>query len=443
MIKYHTLDNGIRVVTDNMPGRKVVSFGVFVKVGSACEDKTNNGISHAIEHCVFKGTKKRTSKQLAEEMEALGDQINAYTGKEMTAFYGTTLSEYLEKLTEILSDIIINPLLEEEAVKKELGVILEEIDMYDDSPDDLVHELLEKDMWKNHPLGFLVSGEKKVVSKFTSEQLREFKDEHYYGKNMVISVAGNFDEDELLSYIHKYFDCIPKFGKKNSNALIGKLSDSLRNNSPYRKTYEEVQTPAFRKCFVKRSKDIEQLYLNIAFNGVNCMDDRRYAVNLLNDIFGGSEDSLLFQEIREELGLAYSVYSYNSSYTEAGLFRINMTVNPSKAVKAYKKALELAQSFKLNPVSEKTVEKIRNLTKIELIMASENTRGNMEANARSVFLHGRSMETEERLERYMRVTADDINEAANSIFDLSDHSICLVGAIDNNSDTIEKLWRES
>ncbi len=171
MVKTVTLSNGIRLVMEPMLNLRTVSFGVWVKVGSVNETQENNGISHVIEHCLFKGTKTRSAKQLADEISAIGDQLNAFTGKECTAFYGVTLTEYLPKLIELMGDMLQNSTFEEEPLKKELGVILEEIDMYDDSPEDLVHELLQKKVWEDHPLGYIISGEKSVVSAMTKEQI--------------------------------------------------------------------------------------------------------------------------------------------------------------------------------------------------------------------------------------------------------------------------------
>ena len=208
MTNINQLSNGITVVTEELPYLRSSSFGIWVKAGSADEDDTNNGIAHIIEHMLFKGTKNRSAKQIADEMARIGGNMNAFTSKECTSYYATTLIEHLPIAIDIISDMLINSLIDEKALKKEKGVIIEEIDMYDDSPEDLVHEMLQQRIWKDHPLGYIISGTKKIVRKVTREQIQEFMDTHYVGENMVISVAGNIKSKELLALLEEKFGSI-------------------------------------------------------------------------------------------------------------------------------------------------------------------------------------------------------------------------------------------
>ncbi len=422
MIKTFVLKNGIRVVMEPMVHLRTVSFGVWVGVGSAHENKENNGISHILEHCLFKGTKMRTAKQLADEISAIGDQLNAFTGKECTAFYGVTLTEFLPKLMELLGDMLLNSTFEEEPLKKELGVILEEIDMYDDSPEDLVHEMLQKNVWRDHSLGFLISGEKPVVAGMTKEQLTAFMAEHYYGSNMVVSIAGNYDEALFLSDLERYFGEIPKYAATSQ-------TDATKQ-----------AVPVFHRCFCKRGKDVEQLYMNLAFDAVCECDDARHTMIVTNAVLGGSNNSRLFQKIREESGLAYSVYSYSSMYRAAGLFHIDVIVNPANAVLVYRTLKDILQDFRSGEIGEQELAALYTQLRTEMIMGSESARNRMEHNAKSLLMHGRVVPLEETIKRLSGVTAKEIRLFAERYLDMEKCSVCLVGDIEESAAKLEKYW---
>ena len=280
------LSNGITVVLEPMNYLKTTSFGVWVKVGSCNETKENNGIAHVIEHMLFKGTKKRNSRQIADDMAKIGGNVNAYTTKECTSYYTTTLAEHLPAAIEIISDMINHSTFEEDALEKEKGVIIEEIDMYDDSPEDLVHEMLQQVIWEDHPLGFIISGTKENVLGMTREQIQEFMAEHYVAENMLISIAGKFDTDEVMQLLEEAFACVP-------NQTIK----------------QQMVAPEYHHCIYTKEKDVEQVHLNIAFDSIPYDHEDKYVLSILNSILGGGLNSRLFMEIREELGLTYSIYS--------------------------------------------------------------------------------------------------------------------------------------
>lgn len=422
MIKTVTLENGIRLVMEPMTNLRTVSLGVWVKVGSVNETKENNGISHVIEHCLFKGTKSRSAKQLADEISAIGDQLNAFTGKECTAFYGVTLTEYLPKLIELLGDMLQNSTFEEEPLKKELGVILEEIDMYDDSPEDLVHELLQKHVWEDHPLGYIISGEKSVVSEMTKEQILTYMRQYYCGSNMVISVAGNFDEEETVACLKEHFLSIPKYGITENELAVGTV-------------------PEFHHTVCERKKDVEQLYMNLAFETIPETDDLRHVQIMVNALLGGSNNSRLFQTIREELGLAYSVYSYSSLYRAAGLFHIDVIVNPSNAVTVYEKLGEILKEFSESRIEEIELKALYTQLRTEMIMGSESARNRMEQNAKSLLMHGRVVPLEETIEKLSKVTAEDMQKFAKEYLNMDKCSICLVGEISGEANEVKKHWK--
>ncbi|MBP3611402.1 MAG: insulinase family protein [Lachnospiraceae bacterium] len=411
MVKTIELKNGIRVVLEPMEHLRTVSFGVWVKVGSVNETIENNGISHVIEHCLFKGTKTRTAKQLADEISAIGDQLNAFTGKECTAFYGVTLTEYLPKMMELVGDMLQNSTFEEEPLQKELGVILEEIDMYDDSPEDLVHELLEKNVWKDHALGYIISGEKPVVSAMTREQIAEYMRLHYCGSNMVISIAGNYKEEEVLYHLEQYFSEIPRFG-----------TGMDRNR-------DAGTVPEFHRCICERKKDVEQLYMNFAFQTMNEREEQRHVQIMANAVLGGSNNSRLFQQIREELGLAYSVYSYSSLYRYAGLFHVDVIVNPANAVTVYEKLEQILEEFSGTVMKQEELESLYTQLRIEMIMGSESARNRMERNAKALLMHDRVIPLEETLEKLSRVSAEEIQNFGKNYLKLEQAGVCLVGDI--------------
>lgn len=408
MTSINKLSNGITVVMENMPYLKSAAFGVWVRVGSANEDESNNGIAHLIEHMMFKGTKSRTAKQIADEMAKIGGNLNAFTGKECTSYYATTLSEHLPMAIRIIGDMLNNSLIDEKDLKKEKSVILEEIDMYEDSPEDLVHEILQQRIWKGHPLGYMISGRKTIVRKVSREQILDFMDTYYTGENIVISIAGNFDQKYIISLIEEEFGNIkPK---------------STKNNRPPDK-------PDYRKVVCKKNKDIEQLHINIAFNGISYLSEERFALSILNSILGGSINSRLFQKVREEAGLTYSIYSYGSSYKDTGLIHIYAAMNPSQKDTVIDMIYNEVDNLKINGITLDELKMTKEQIKTELILGSEGTRNRMNANGKSMLNRGRLVSLNELIDNVNKVSIEDVLYFANRYLDISNSSISLVGNI--------------
>jgi predicted Zn-dependent peptidase len=406
MININVLSNKITVITEVLPYLSSASFGVWVKVGSANENDSNNGIAHIIEHMMFKGTSNRDAKQIADEMAIIGGNMNAFTSKECTSYYATTLSEHLPITIDILSDMFINSLIDEKALKKEKGVIIEEIDMYDDSPEDLVHEMLQQRVWKDHPLGYLISGTKKIVKKVTREQILEFIDTYYVGENIIISVAGKFDEDEIRKLLEQKFGVIKSTSSNATNA-VGK--------------------PEYNRVICKRDKDIEQLHLNIAFDSVSYLSDERYVLSIFNNILGGSINSRLFQKIRENNGLTYSIYSYGSSYKETGLFHIYAAMNPSQTLTVLKQIFKIVNEIKKKGVTDKELSMTKEQIKTELILGNESAKNRMNSNGKSMVNRGRIIPMEEIIEEINKVSFQTVMDFSNRYFDIEKASISLVG----------------
>ncbi|HHT57072.1 M16 family metallopeptidase [Herbinix luporum] len=406
MTSIHRLSNGITLVMEEMPYLKSAAFGVWVRVGSANEDETNNGIAHMIEHMMFKGTKNRTGKQIADEMARIGGNINAFTSKECTSYYATTLSQHLPIAIRIIGDMLNNSLFDEKALRKEKSVIIEEIDMYEDSSEDLAHELLQQRIWKGHPLGYMISGKKTIVRKINKDQILDFMDSYYTGENIVISIAGSFNQREILSLVEEEFGKI----KAKSTKLI---------KSP--------DKPRYHKVVCKRNKDIEQLHINIAFDGISYLSDERFTLSVLNCIFGGSVNSRLFQKIREDEGLTYSIYSYGSSYKDTGLLHIYAAMNPNQKDMVIDMIYNEIYQLKSKGITKDELIMTKEQIKTELILGSEGARNRMNSNGKSMLNRGRIVSINELIDNIEKVSLDDVISFANRYLDLSNSSISLVG----------------
>lgn len=408
MTSINKLSNGITVVMETMPYLKSASFGVWVKVGSANEDESNNGIAHMIEHMMFKGTKNRTARQIADEMARIGGNLNAFTSKECTSYYATALSEHLPMAIRIIGDMLNNSLIDEKALKKEKSVILEEINMYEDSPEDLGHDMLQQKIWRGHPLGYIISGKKTVVRKVSRNQILEFMDTFYTGENIIISIAGNFDQQEILSLVEE------EFGKIRPKGI---------------KDYIYPGKPDYHKVVCKRHKDIEQLHINIAFNCISYISEERFAFSVINSILGGSGNSRLFQKVREEAGLTYSIYSYGSSYRDTGLLHIYAAMNPGQKDTVINMIYDEIENLKKNGITSDELTMTKEQIKTELILGSEGAKNMMNANGKSMLNMGRLVSLNELIDRIDRVSIDDVTDFANKYLDISNSSMSLVGNI--------------
>ena len=420
MVRIKKLSNGITVILEEMDYLRSVSLGVWVRVGSANETKENNGIAHVIEHMLFKGTKNRSAKKIADDCAMLGGNLNAYTSKECTSYYITTLDYHINSAIELLSDMICNSLITEEDLEKEKGVIVEEIDMYDDSPDDLVHELLQKEVWKNHPLGFIISGTKKNVEAFTRSDVLEFMKRYYVAENMVISIAGHFEEDNVLNALEQYF---------------GEISNE---NHP-----SDFTKPKFHQTFITRNKDIEQVHMNLAFDAVSSNSEERYIMSLVNSIFGGSDSSILFQKVREELGLAYSVFSYASPYNKAGLFQIDVTLNPSNAHHVFDTIMNIIEEFRCEGIREEELNRAKEQMNTEFIISNESSRNRMNNNGKALLHHEPIESISEIMEQVNKITIEEANAYIGKYFTIDCFSMCLIGNINaSEKELIETNWKK-
>lgn len=405
MVTEKKLNNGLNVIIEEIPYVRSISFGIWIKNGSARESERENGVSHFIEHMLFKGTEKRTAKNIAEEMDSIGGQINAYTTREYTCFYTRVLDTHADKAMDILSDMFFNSKFDEAGVKKECGVICEEIDMYDDAPDEVCYDLLYDGIWSPSPMGRPILGTKETISKFNSEFLKEYKKNNYRCDNTVISAAGNFKAEEMLEKIEK---------------LFGEWENAEYNE-------DEKNLPEYKVCHITKEKDIEQVHFIMAFPGIKRGSDQKYSLAILNMAFGGSMSSRLFQKIREEKGLAYSVYSTVSSYSDSGLFTIYAAMNPGQSEDVIDSILGEIKGIFTEKLSDTVINNTREQFISNIIMGNENIQSRMMGMGSAKLLLGRYKEIEEDIKGLNEVTEKSVYEIAEKIFDIDKLSFCAVG----------------
>lgn len=411
MVEIHKLKNGITVLMEPVKHYNTAAFGVWVKVGSCYENKENNGISHLIEHMLFKGTESRTANDISSETSFLGGSLNACTGKEETSFYVRTLPEYLNRAIDLISDMICASTIPEDELEREKGVVCEEIDMYKDSPEDYVHECLQKNVWHRHPLGYYISGRKKTVRGFDREYIMKFIEEHYVGENMVISVAGRFEAAETFKIIEEKFGGIREKGVQ-----------------------AELTPPEYRRISLLKKRDIEQLHMNTAFRAPSVRDDDRYAFTVMNVIMGGDVNSRLFQEIREKRGLTYSVYSYRSSFYDTGLWQIYAAMNPEQSGAVYGLIRNCVEELCENGVTSDELEAAKHQLTVEMTMHRDSVMAKLNGNARSYIDHSEVLPFRNTIKRLKAVTREDIVRITEKYITMKEMSCGLVGNIEKPFD---------
>lgn len=401
MIKKYTCQNGVRIVLENIPHVRSVAIGVWIGTGSRNENEKNNGISHFLEHMFFKGTKTRSAREIAESFDSIGGQVNAFTSKEYTCYYAKVLDEHSDYALEVLADMFFNSTFDEIELKKEKNVVYEEIKMYEDTPDDIVHDLLSKATYGNHPLGYPILGTEETLAKFESDTLREYMDQYYTPENVVISVAGNISES-FISEVEKQF---------------GSFETSQRGT--------EVGAPAFMNQKLARKKDTEQAHLCIGFDGLQVGHEKIYDLIVLNNVLGGSMSSRLFQDVREQKGLAYSVFSYHSSYQDNGMLTIYGGTGRAQLDVLFETIQETLATLKKEGITAKELTNSIEQMKGNLMLSLESTNSRMSRNGKNELLLGRHRSLDEMIEMINEVTEDNVNALAKQLF-TDDYSIALI-----------------
>lgn len=392
MIKKYTCQNGVRVVLENIPTVRSVAIGVWIGTGSRNETPVNNGISHFLEHMFFKGTKTRSAREIAESFDSIGGQVNAFTSKEYTCYYAKVLDNHAQFALEVLADMFFHSTFVEEELVKEKNVVYEEIKMYEDTPDDIVHDLLSKAIYDNHSLGYPILGTEEVLSTFTGNTLKEYMYNMYTPEHVVVSIAGNISE----SFI------------KEVEALFGSYEGGKREKNE--------ETPVFHTNQVSRKKETEQAHLCLGFEGLQVGHEDIYSLISLNNILGGSMSSRLFQDVREQKGLAYSVFSYHSAFEDSGIVTIYGGTGAKQLDLLFETIQETLSVLKRDGITDKELTNSKEQLKGSLMLSLESTNSRMSRNGKNELLLGHHRSLDEIVEQIDSVSKENVNRMANKIF---------------------------
>jgi len=405
MLNRLTLDNGVRIICEKIPHVRSVSIGVWVGAGSRNERSEINGISHFIEHMLFKGTQKRSAKEIAESIDSIGGQINAFTGKECTCYYTKTLDTHIDVAIDVLTDMFFNSIFSEKDIDIERKVVIEEISMYEDSPEDLVHDYLSETVWTNDSIGMPILGTYECLQNIDRDAILNYISQNYLPENTVIAVAGNYDENTLMDSIKR------NFGNWRSDKVpVNKFSKASFNVN--------------KKI---KQKDIEQIHICLGFEGIEHGNDDLYSLLAINNVFGGGMSSRLFQKIREEMGLVYSIYSYPSSYCNAGLFTIYAGMNPEHQNTYLQLVMEEIKVLRKCGISQDELTKSKEQLKGSFILGLESTSSRMNSLGKSELLLGIINSPEEVLKKIDAVNNEKVHEIIERVFQIDKISIAAVG----------------
>lgn len=410
------IDNGIRVVTKRMPQARSVAIGVWVNVGARDEKAEEGGLSHFIEHMIFKGTERRTALQIAKEFDAIGAQCNAFTSKENTCYYAKGMDTHVNTMVDLLSDIFLNSVFDPGEVERERQVVLQEIRLSEDTPDEYVHVLLAKSVWGNHPLGRSILGTPETVMRFDSNTIKEYFSRAYHPERIVIAAAGNLEHGSFVESI------VPAFE-------VTRQGDNFPKRS--KPTMDWVATT--------HPKNLEQAHICVGTRGIHTTDHRRHACALMNVMLGGNMSSRLFQEIRERRGLAYAIYSFVSSYYDSGLMGVYVGVDKSNTQEALRLIVREMKRLKEKPMDDSELRHAKEYLKGGLYLSVESTDNQMSRLAHNEINFGRHIPLEELIDNIEKVTAEDISTLAQEIFHDKAVSLSLLGPVDEEAPLEEIL----
>ena len=416
-IRRTILPNGLVVLTERMQHLRSVSMGIWIKAGSRDEHAEVNGISHFIEHMVFKGTRSRTAQGIAREVDAMGGNLDAFTGKEMVCFNVKVLDEHVPGALDVLCDLVRNPLFAADEMQRERGVILEEIKMDADNPDTLVHETFVQNLWRNHPLGRPILGTKETVSRFDRDLVLDYYGGRFLGGNMLFTAAGNLEHEVMLEHITTRLGSMP----------AGR-SDGI------------LERPASQaKIILRKKKSLEQVQLCLGVPGPQTNDERRYTAFLLNTILGGGMSSRLFQTVREERGLAYSIYSELSPFRDTGSLCVYAGTSAQNAEQVIRLTVEEFARLKDAPVAPEELQRAKDQVKGNILMSLESSGARMTNLARQEMYFSRFIGVAEALERIAAVTVEDMRSLAQTLFAPEAIAVVLLGNLGGLKITREHL----
>jgi predicted Zn-dependent peptidase len=416
-----TLKNGIKVITEEIPYLKSVSIGVWAITGSRDEASHENGISHFIEHLLFKGTERRTAFDIAKEIDSVGGTLNAFTGREYTCYYAKVIDKNLPLAMDLLSDIFLHPLMEPSDVEKERMVILQEIKMVEDTPDDYIHDLFNRVCWGDHPLGFPICGSAERVQAFTRDQIYQFFKRSYPPNRIIVCAAGSLLHQEVVDQVGKTFGQI-----------------SVANLSKERSRPEAISTTNIKK------RDLEQVHICLGTKGLQYSHSLRFAAYVLNTILGGGMSSRLFQEIRENRGLAYSVYSYLPAYMDTGLFVVYAGTSEDSYQEVIDLILKEFKRVKEDAFKNGELETAKEHLKGNLLLSLESSDSLMTRLAKNEIYFDSYLPVDQILAGIHGVKEEEVHDLANELFNDRYFCLTMLGPMEGNGSDSNPLnsWKE-
>lgn len=410
MVQETTFDNGVRLVTQQVPGMHTVSLGIWVANGARQEEPATYGVAHFIEHLLFKGTERRNARQISREIDSLGGVLNAFTGHEYVCYYAKALTRFLPQVADILSDMFLYSTFPAEEIEKERGVVLQEIKMRDDTPEEAIHDRFHLSFWQGHPLGQPILGTTETISTISRDAIMAHKRHWYRPSEIVIAAAGGVEHQQLVELLEAAFSALApgeprRPSGSGSRAATGRVMELCE-------------------------RDLEQTLICLGTEGLSHADPGRYALVVLNTILGGGMSSRLFQEIREKRGLAYSVYSYLSSYADAGALAVYAGTDRERSCEAVKIMLGEMARLRDERVADDELNAAREQIKGKILMSLESSDSYMSRLARSYLYYGRYQPLEEVMAGFDAVTAADLQQLAGRLFQDNSLNIQVMGKVD-------------
>ena len=402
------LPNGLIVLTERMEHLRSVAMGVWIKSGSRCEPAETNGISHFVEHMLFKGTRSRSAQLIAREMDSIGGNLDAFTSKETICFNVKSLADHVPIALDVLSDLVLNPVFAATDIERERDVILEEIKIDEDNPDVLVHELFTQSFWKNHPLGWPILGTSKTVTRLDQEKLFSYHGDRFHGNNMVFSAAGNLDHDQFAEAV------AAKFAGLSSGEALHELS----------------APEASARILLRNKKSLEQVQICLGVPAPPITDDNRYVTLILNTVLGGGMSSRLFQTIREERGMVYSIYSDLSPYRDTGSLCVYAGTSVGKGLEVVDLILAEFRKLKDDTLGEEELTRAKDQVKGNLLLGLESSNSRMANLARQEMYFRQFFTVDEIIARIDQVNAVQVQAMAQRLFDPERIAVTLLGRLD-------------
>lgn len=394
-VKKTTLDNGLRIVTEEVESVKSVSVGIWVKTGSRNESAKQAGVTHFLEHMLFKGTDSRSSYDIAMSMESVGGYLNAFTSSEYTCYYSRCLNTQLERALDVLSDMVLHPSFPEDEIEKEKKVVIEEMKMYRDSPDDYLFEEFSNQLFEGHPLGRPVIGFEETVSAFSRQDLYDYMEERYQPWNLLVSVAGNMEHERVVELVEGYFGSLKPEGSEQ----------------------ERQPLPEFKKKKLDLTKDIEQTHLIVGRRGLDYDHDDKYRLLVVNTVLGGGMSSRLHQNIREQYGYCYSINTFNQSYQDTGMFGIYVGTDRNYVNHVHSLISKELGKLRQNSIPEEELGEAKAQLKGKLMLSLESMSNRMSRLAKSELYFDRFVTSDELVQNIDAVTSADIMNFSQDFFD--------------------------